>query len=83
MPCTQDGCDLLKRLEYAFWRGLLFTVGVSLTSGKHNRAVWSSIHHKTRLIGGAHGYPDPGYIIQCNLDLNAVGVPQASDLAYV
>ena len=36
IPNTAEGRRLLKRLTYAFSRGLTFSVGTSLTSGKEN-----------------------------------------------
>eukprot|EP00542_Grammatophora_oceanica_P017037 CAMPEP_0194045396 /NCGR_PEP_ID=MMETSP0009_2-20130614/16746_1 /TAXON_ID=210454 /ORGANISM="Grammatophora oceanica, Strain CCMP 410" /LENGTH=133 /DNA_ID=CAMNT_0038690241 /DNA_START=250 /DNA_END=651 /DNA_ORIENTATION=+ len=78
LPNNADGQMLLQRLKYAFMHGLTFTVGTSLTNGARNVITWSSIHHKTSLSGGAHGFPDSGYFYNCNDELNAVGVP-ASD----
>jgi deltex-like protein len=77
---TSAGRDLVKRLQYAFARGLTFTVGTSLTSGKSNVVVWTSIHHKTATAGQPYGFPDPGYFFKCNEELDAAGVPQATNL---
>mmetsp|Transcript_16838 Transcript_16838/g.38730 ORF Transcript_16838/g.38730 Transcript_16838/m.38730 type:complete len:545 (-) Transcript_16838:284-1918(-) len=84
VPNTEHGRRLLKRLTYAFSRGLTFTVGTSLTSGKENVVVWASIHHKTRPystngVQNAHSFPDKGYFINCNEELDALGVPQHDD----
>jgi len=86
LPNTEQSRRLLKRLTYAFSRGLTFTVGTSLTSGKQNAVVWASIHHKTRPFikrsGSSsrhHGYPDPGYFLNCNEELDALGVPKHDD----
>ncbi|GKY93927.1 E3 ubiquitin-protein ligase dtx3l [Mayamaea pseudoterrestris] len=79
LPYNSEGLELLKRLKYAFAHGLTFRVGTSLTTGKTNRVVWSSIHHKTSRSGGPHGYPDPGYFYNCNEELDALGVPRAAD----
>jgi len=77
IPNIPDGRKLLNRLIYAFTKGLTFTIGTSLTSGKQNAITWSSIHHKTRLSGGVsnYGWPDAGYFINCNEELDALGVP--------
>ena len=77
LPNTIDGQNLLKRLKYAWLHGLIFTVGTSLTSGAHSQCVWASVHHKTCMAGGLkkHGYPDPGYFVNCNQELNSLGVP--------
>jgi len=83
LPSDQDGCALLARLKYAFMHGLCFAVGTSLTSGQNNVVVWTSIHHKTSLHGGTHGFPDPNYIYNCNESLDALNVPPAQDcVAY-
>ena len=38
-----------------------------------------SIHHKTSSKRGPYGYPDPGYFINCNEELDALGVPSHDD----
>lgn len=82
LPNNDDGKKLLKRLKYAFEHGLTFTVGTSLTTGLHNQCTWASIHHKTSLSGGTrrHGYPDVSYFMNCNEELDGLGVPPADDL---
>jgi deltex-like protein len=80
IPNDAPGRDLLKRLKYAFRRGLTFTIGTSLTTGRSNTVIWTSIHHKTSLNKGPHGFPDPGYIVNCNEELDSLGVPKVSDL---
>ena len=37
----------------------------------------TSIHHKTSLHGGPHGFPDPGYMYNCHESLDALYVPDA------
>jgi len=85
LPDNKDGNDLLKRLKYAWKRGLSFTIGTSLTTGRTNSITWSSIHHKSRPSGGiqAHGFPDESYFLNCNKELDSLGVPPASDLDNV
>lgn len=82
LPNNSDGRDLLKRLKYAFRRGLTFTVGTSATTGKANQCTWSGIHHKTSRSGGvrSHGFPDTSYITNCNRELDAAGVPPSLSL---
>lgn len=80
LPDNDDGRSLLKRLVYAFEHGLTFTVGTSLTSGVSDTIIWASIHHKTSLSGGPHGFPDEGYFFNVNEELNAMHVPSADDL---
>jgi deltex-like protein len=79
LPNNADGQSLLKRLKYAFLHGLTFTVGTSATTGVANRCTWSSIHHNTSPVGGtsSHGFPDPSYFVNCNEELDGVGVPLA------
>lgn len=80
LPDNQEGRDLLKRLKFAFAHGLTFTVGTSLATGRPNSVTWASIHHKTRPCPGAHGYPDLGYFINTNEELDALHVPASGDL---
>lgn len=79
LPDNREGRELLKRLKYAFTRGLSFTIGTSLTNGTANCVTWASIHHKTSLSGGAHGYPDGAYFDNCHLELDCLGVPAATE----
>jgi len=80
IPDTKEGRRLLRRLMYAFLRGLTFRVGTSLTSGRPNSVTWA-IHHKTITGQGPHGYPDTSYFDNCNDDLNAYGVPSIDSKA--
>ena len=77
VPNNLEGRRLVKRLKYAFQRGLTFVVGTSMTTGQQNVVTWSSIHHKTSPSGGAraHGFPDAGYFANANEELNNLGVP--------
>jgi len=79
LPNNEAGQKLLSRLKYAFTHGLTFRVGTSLTTGRSNQTTWTSIHHKTSLSYGAHGYPDPNYFANCNASLDALHVPNAED----
>jgi deltex-like protein len=82
LPNNSEGRSLLARLMYAWDHGLLFSVGTSMTSGKSNRIVWSSVHQKTSLRGGMHGFPDPNFFSNCNGELDALHVPPASELIF-
>jgi deltex-like protein len=62
LPHTLEGKQLLARLQYAWTHGLTFRVGTSLTTGTKNQVTWASIHHKTSVHGGPHGFPDSNYI---------------------
>ena len=80
LPDTHEGRALLKRLQYAFRRGLTFTVGTSLSTRLPNSIVWASIHHKTIIVPGPHGFPDPGYFFNANEELDALHVPATDQL---
>ena len=82
LPYNADGENLLKRLKFAFRHGLTFTVGTSMTTGRTNQCTWSSIHHKSSPTRGvtSHGFPDPGYFVNCNEELDSVNVPPAHSL---
>lgn len=75
LPNNTQGRDLLKRFKYAWSKGLLFGVGTSLTTGRSGQIVWSSVHQKSSLHGGVHGFPDPNYFHNVNAELNALNVP--------
>lgn len=79
LPNNEAGRKLMSRLKYAFTHGLTFRVGTSLTTGRSNQTTWTSIHHKTSLRHGVHGYPDPNYFDNCNASLDALRVPNADD----
>lgn len=79
LPNCLEGRQLLYRLKYAWKHGLTFRVGTSLTTGLQNQVTWTSIHHKTSLHGGAHGFPDDNYLKNCNDSLDALHVPPAKD----
>jgi deltex-like protein len=81
LPDNQEGRKILKRLKFAFSSGLTFTVGTSLSTGMANSITWASIHHKNSLSGGrAHGFPDAGYVLSANEELDALGVPSSDIL---
>ena len=52
-----------------------------MTTGIPNQVTWTSIHHKTSLHGGIHGFPDPNYISNVNTELDNLGVPDAETCA--
>jgi deltex-like protein len=68
--------QVLRLLDVAWKRRLIFTVGSSVTTGIKNTVVWNEIHHKTEPTGntGGHGYPDPNYISNVLAELKAQGV---------
>lgn len=76
LPNNKEGTQVLKMLQLAFKRRLIFTIGDSLTTGRKDVPIWNGIHHKTNKEGGpqSYGYPDPGYLSRVKEELAAVGV---------
>lgn len=81
LPDDENGRKLLKRLKYAFERGLTFMIGTSTTTGRPNSVIWSSIHHKSSRTGGLlnYGFPDDSYFRNCNKELDFLGVPPSDE----
>ncbi|XP_037043251.1 uncharacterized protein LOC119079443 [Bradysia coprophila] len=75
LPDNETGREVLKLLEIAFERRLIFTVGTSNTTGQENVIVWN-IHHKTARQGGVatYGYPDPEYFDRVKAELKTFGI---------
>lgn len=80
LPNTRDGYYLVKRLKFAFRRGMTFQIGTSLTTNKEGVVTWASIHHKTSRTQGTYGWPDQTYFVRVNSELDNKCVPRASDL---
>eukprot|EP00063_Salmo_salar_P047628 XP_014022463.1 PREDICTED: deltex-3-like isoform X1 [Salmo salar] len=76
LPNNIEGNEVLKLLKKAFNQRLIFTVGISRTTGTENIVTWNDIHHKTYIGGGAqnYGYPDPGYLSRVKDELKAKGI---------
>jgi deltex len=73
LPKNEAGFQLLRRLEYAWMHGILFSIKSSPTKSLH---LSSPIQQKSDLHGGGpRGFPDPKFIQQCNNELTAQGVP--------
>lgn len=82
LPNDRQGRDLLKRLTFAFYRGLTFVVHSTIRDdGEHMGSIrWGAILHKSSLSPGTNGYPDPSYFVAANATLDSLGVPQADTL---
>ena len=52
LPDNREGREVLRLLQRAFDKKLIFTVGTSRTSGSEDQATWNDIHHKTSIGGG-------------------------------
>ena len=78
LPCTREGKIALKMLKTAFERGLVLTVGFSLSRNRDNVVTWNDIPHKTSLHGGAenHGYPDDSYLPRLIDLLKGLGIQE-------
>nr|XP_026692305.1 deltex protein isoform X1 [Ciona intestinalis] len=77
LPDNTDGNKVLRLLEVAWNRKLIFTVGDSVTSGAKDTVTWNEIHHKTSITNKhGHGYPDPNYLTNVLNELKAQGVSE-------
>ena len=76
LPDTDLGRRVLRLLQIAFERRLIFTVGRSVTTGLEDVVTWNEIHHKTELgpSTSGHGYPDNSYLERTLTELAAQGV---------
>jgi len=76
LPDNDEGKQVLKLLEEAWKRRLIFAIGTSVTRGVDNQIVWNGIHHKTNPWGGPenYGYPDPTYLTRVKEELKEKGV---------
>ncbi|XP_046584247.1 uncharacterized protein LOC124291318 isoform X3 [Haliotis rubra] len=81
LPDNEMGRKVLRMLEIAFDRKLVFTVGRSLTTGQPDVVKWGHIMHKTSQDGGPelYGYPDPEYLIRVVEDLANLGIVDSSN----
>lgn len=52
LPACEEGEKVLRLLQTAFHRRLIFTIGTSATTGLNNSITWNDIHHKTNISGG-------------------------------
>ena len=76
LEASPEGYEVLDLLRRSFERGLTFTIGDSLTTGRRNVITWNGIHHKTSIHGGPanYGFPDPGYYRRVKDELRAKGI---------
>ncbi len=67
---------VLRLLQIAWDRKLIFTIATSVTTGAQNAVVWNEIHHKTEGFSNnsGHGYPDPHYLDNVLQELKLQGV---------
>ncbi|XP_048856236.1 uncharacterized protein LOC125723560 isoform X2 [Brienomyrus brachyistius] len=76
LPNNREGKEVLELLKKAFKQKLIFTVGVSRTTGQSDTVIWNDIHHKTSQGGGptSFGYPDDGYLQRVREELKSKGI---------
>lgn len=81
LPNNEEGRDLLKRLKFAFSRGLTFAFTAPLSNETASSTTWWTIPHKTSLgTGACFGFPDPEYFAVANKELDSLKVPSADKL---
>lgn len=78
LPDGSKGRLVLELLKLAWARRLIFTIGVSSTTGESDTVVWNEIHHKTEMNSNitGHGYPDPNYLDNVIAELSSQGVTE-------
>lgn len=78
LPDNDRGRLVLELLKVAWARRLIFTIGVSSTTGESDTVVWNEIHHKTEMTSNitGHGYPDANYLDNVLAELAAQGVSE-------
>ncbi|XP_018417208.1 PREDICTED: probable E3 ubiquitin-protein ligase DTX2 [Nanorana parkeri] len=78
LPDNDRGRLVLELLKVAWARRLIFTIGVSSTTGESDTVVWNEIHHKTEMTSNitGHGYPDTNYLNNVLAELAAQGVSE-------
>ena len=76
LPNCQEGQVILKLLQLAWDRRLVFTIGTSATTGQENCIIWNDIHQKTEpfLNFSGNGFPDPNFLINIKIELADLGV---------
>ncbi|XP_058802772.1 protein deltex isoform X2 [Phymastichus coffea] len=84
LPDTEHGRRVLRLLQIAFERRLIFTIGRSVTTGREDVVTWNGIHHKTELgpSTSGHGYPDVTYLDRTISELASHGVTDYATHLY-
>uniref|UniRef100_A0A182N1M0 E3 ubiquitin-protein ligase n=1 Tax=Anopheles dirus TaxID=7168 RepID=A0A182N1M0_9DIPT len=70
LPNTVLGAKILYYLDVAFGRGLLFTIGRSVTTGNEDVVMWTNVEHMSQLSM----LPDPQFLDRCLQQLVHLGV---------
>ena len=76
LPNNQEGQEMVRLLNIAWERGLLFRVGFNPQTNRMDQVVPNGFEFKLRRDGGIlfHGFPDPSYMNRLKADLKDVGV---------
>lgn len=76
LPDNELSLKVLRLLQVAFERRLIFTIGRSVTTGREDVVTWNGIHHKTELGPSCtgYGYPDVTYLERTLAELASHGV---------
>lgn len=80
LPDSPRGRTVLRLLNVAWQRRLVFTVSRSHTTGCEDVVAWN-LPHKTESgpSNSGYGYPDPGYLNRCLRELEALGIVDESN----
>ncbi|KAF6203654.1 hypothetical protein GE061_001986 [Apolygus lucorum] len=70
LPDNKQGRHILKLLQVAWKRRLVFTVGRSLTTGREDVITWNGIHQKTEPMAAL----SPKFLDNCIKELAGLGV---------
>ncbi|KAL1494531.1 hypothetical protein ABEB36_010115 [Hypothenemus hampei] len=73
LPDNPKGRKVLRLLDEAWHRKLIFTITRSNTTGCEDVVAWN-IPHKTEIGPSNNGYPDSGYLDAVLRELEALGV---------
>jgi deltex-like protein len=76
LPNNPEGQEIVRLLNIAWERGLLFRVGYNPQTNRMDQVVPNGFELKLRRDGGIlfHGFPDPSYMNRLKADLKDVGV---------
>lgn len=77
LPDCDEGRHVLKLLQKAWKRKLLFTIGTSVTRGLDGCIIYNGIHFKSvpyATPSSPWGWPDPTYLQRVTQELNDKGV---------
>jgi deltex len=76
LPDNSEGQEMLKRLQLAWNRRLLFRIGYNPTTKRMDMLVVNGLELKSNTHGGIlkNGYPDPSYMSRLKHDFREIGI---------